>query len=364
MNTLVPLELYFPVYINLLLFLVLFTLMHSGLLKIDDPKNVGFINFSGYLLIVFLILYLGQRPVSGRYFGDMRTYTRYFEWYSSGGQIMGSKDILFHVYMKGLSYVVTLHTFFTITVAMYVLPLYRISKVFFKQYWFYAFVMFVVSFSFYTYGVNGVRNGAATSMFLLAVSYHRNKVIMAILLFVSTSFHKTMFLPTIAFLITYLYNDPKTYLKGWLFCIPLSLVMGSVWISLFSSLGFGDDRLSGYLNAQSAEGTFSSTGFRWDFVFHSAFAVFAGWYFVYKKNYQDKLYFQLLNTYLICNGFWVLVIRANYSNRFAYLSWFMMGLVIIYPFLKQRLFKNHHFMLGKVVVAYFSFTYLMFYLYA
>ncbi|MBQ0733102.1 EpsG family protein [Aquimarina celericrescens] len=364
MNTLVPLELYFPVYINLLLFLAVFTLLHTGILKMEDHRNVTFINISGYILIVFLILYLGQRPLSGRYFGDMRTYTRYFEWYQNGGEILGSKDIFFHMYMKGLSSVVSLHTFFTICAAIYILPLYRVSKKLFNQYWYYAFVMFVVSFSFYTYGVNGIRNGMATSLFLLAISNHKNKVIMGLCFLLSVSFHKTMFLPTIAFLITYLYNNPKTYLKGWLVCIPLSLVMGSVWIALFSSLGFADDRLSGYLTAEVKEGTFASTGFRWDFLFHSAFAVFAGWYFVYKKKYEDKLYFQLLNTYLISNGFWVLVIRANYSNRFAYLSWFMMGLVIIYPFLKERFFRNHHFMLGKVILVYFSFTYLMFYLYS
>ncbi len=359
----VPLELYFAVFINIFLFFVLFTLLHTGLLKMDDPRNIGFINVTGYILIAFLIFYMGQRPVSGRYFGDMRTYTRYFEWYSNGGEILGSKDIFFHVYMKTLSYIVSLHTFFTICAAIYILPLYRISKKLFGQYWYYAFLMFVVSFSFYTYGVNGVRNGMATSLFLLAVSNHRNKIFMGLCMLLSVSFHKTMFLPTIAFLVTYLYNNPKVYLKGWLLCIPLSLVMGGVWISLFSSLGFADDRLSGYLNAQAEEGTFSSTGFRWDFLFHSAFAVFAGWYFVYKKKFVDTLYFQLLNTYLICNGFWVLVIRANYSNRFAYLSWFMMGLVIIYPFLKQKFFKNHHFMIGKVVLVYFSFTYLMYYLY-
>jgi len=94
-------------------------------------------------------------------------------------------------------------------------------------------------------------------------------------------------------------------------------------------------------------------------LFYSAFGVFAGWYFIYKKRFEDPFYNQLLNTYLICNGFWILVIRANYSNRFAYLSWFMMGLVIIYPVLKKQLFKNQHWVIGKIIFAYFLFTYLM-----
>ncbi|WP_299311836.1 EpsG family protein [uncultured Aquimarina sp.] len=363
MNTLVPLEYYFPLYINIFLILVLFTLLHTMLLEINDSKNIVFINFAGIILVTFLILYLGLRPVSGKYFGDMRTYTKYFKWYQSGGAILGSKDVFFHIYMKSLSYIVSAPVFFTVCVAIYIIPLAKISRTLFKEYWYYSFLMFAVSFSFYTYGVNGIRNGAATSLFLLGLSFHRKKVIMGLFFLVSVSFHKTMFLPIIAYTVTHFYNNPKTFLKGWLLCIPMSLVMGGLWISIFSSLGFADDRLSGYLNAEVDAAAFASTGFRWDFLFHSAFAVFAGWYFIYKKNFEDKFYFQLLNTYLICNGFWILVIKANYSNRFAYLSWFMMGLVIIYPFLKKQMFRNQHFMIGKVILIYFSFTYMMYYLY-
>ncbi len=136
--------------------------------------------------------------------------------------------------------------------------------------------------------------------------------------------------------------------------------MGSLWIALFTSLGFGDDRLADYLTPEDAN---VGNSFRWDFLFHSAFAVVAGWYFIYKKKFEDKFYFQLLNTYLICNGFWILVIRADFSNRFAYLSWFMMALVIIYPFLKQNFFKNQHLLIGKIILVYFAFTYFMSYIY-
>jgi len=359
----IPLEYYFSFHINVLLSLVLFTLLHTLVLKVDDPKNIMFINVMGVIILVFLIFFLGQRPVSGRYFGDMKTYNRYFEWYMNGGEILSSKDVFFHIYMKGLSYVVSPSTFFTICVGIYLVPMAKVSKSLFKEYWYYGFLMFIVSFSFFTYGTNGIRNGAATSLFLMGISFYRKKAIMAVFFFLAVSFHKTLFLPIIAYIVTHFYNNPKVFLKGWLACIPLSLALSSVWITLFSSLGFADDRLSGYLTAEVQEGTFASTGFRWDFLFHSAFAVFAGWYFIYKKKFKDELYFKLFNTYLICNGFWILVIKANFSNRFAYLSWFMMGLVIIYPFLKKKTFKNHHFMIGKVVLVYFSFTYLMYYLY-
>ncbi|TPN89131.1 EpsG family protein [Aquimarina algicola] len=363
MNTLVPIELYYPLYINSALFLVLFTLLHTRVLSVNDTKNLTFINFSGYFLLVTLILYLGQRPIHW-FFGDMVNYIVTFDNYRLGEEIGEVNDYGWHVFMKTLATIVSAHTFFTICAFIYIFPMYKVSKSLFGKYWYYCFVMFIVSFSFWTYGVNGMRNGAATSLFLWGISYHRNKVVMGLFFLAATMFHKTLYLPIFAFIVTYFYNDPKVFLKGWLACIPLSLVLGGIFISIFSSLGFGGDgRLSGYLTSQAAEGTFSSTGFRWDFLFHSAFAIFSGWYFIYKKGFKDKLYYQLLNTYLICNGFWILVIKANYSNRFAYLSWFMMALVTIYPFLKQESFKDHHFMIGKVMVAYFSFTYFMYYLY-
>jgi len=363
MGSVISPDMYYPVYINLCLFLVFFTLLHTRMLAIDENKNLTFINVSGYVLLFSLILYIGQRPISV-WFGDMMNYIVTFNEYRFGKEIEEVNDFGWHFFMKSMSTIVSPYTFFTFCSFFYIFPMYKISKFLFKEYWYYSFILFVVSFSFWTYGVNGVRNGIATSIFLWGICYHKNKVVMGLFFLWAVSFHKTLLLPIFAFIITYFYNNPKVFFKGWLFCIPLSLVMGGVWISLFSSLGFGGDgRLSGYLTTQSEAGTFASTGFRWDFLFYSAFPIFAGWYFIYKKSYQDTFYFKLLNTYLICNGFWVLVIKANYSNRFAYLSWFMMALLIIYPFLKERFFKNQHFTIGIVMLAYFSFTYFMYYLY-
>ena len=364
MNTFVPIDWYYPLYLNLCFLLVIFTLFHTLLLKIYDIKNINYINFIGYLLLFFLIFHIGQRPASAD-FGDTINYYRAFVKYQNGGDISPNVgDYGWHVFMKATSQVTSIHTFFTICAFIYIFPMYKVSKEFFKEYWFYAFFMFIISFSFWTYGVNGMRNGAACSFFLWGLCYHKKKVLMGVLFLFATFFHKTALLPIFAFLLTYLYNNPKTYFKAWLACIPLSLVLGSVFIVIFSSIGFGDDdRLSGYLTSQAEEGTFANTGFRWDFLFHSSFAVFAGWYFVIKRKFKDEIYFRLLNTYLTCNGFWILIINANYSNRFAYLSWFMMAIVIIYPPLKERFFKNQHVMIGMIMVAYFSFTYFMYYLF-
>ncbi|MAO16328.1 EpsG family protein [Muricauda ruestringensis] len=363
MFSFVPLESYYPLYINICLLLVIFTLFHTWVLKMDNHVNLVFTNIAGGGLLLFITLYIGQREISGIYFGDTINYARAYQKYALGGELNEEGDLGWNIFMKFIASYASISTFFTIIAFLYIFPLYKISVTYFNQYWYYAFIMFLVSFSFWTYGVNGIRNGTACSLFLWGLCYERKKVVMALFFFLAISFHKTLLLPIIAYLVTYIYNNPKFFFYGWVLCIPLSLVAGGFWINLFSSLGFGDDRLSGYLTSAPADGTFSNTGFRWDFLFHSAFAVFAGWYFVLKRKFQDTTYNKLLITYLICNGFWILVITANFSNRFAYLSWFMMAIVIIYPLLKKQFFANQHFIIGKILSIYFSFTYLMFYLY-
>ena len=357
-----PLKYYFDVFIYFCLFLVVANLLHAYTLRLNDEKNLKFLRTTGLLLLILTVFYLGLRPINGRVFGDMGHYSRYFISYANGDPVTTEKDVLFHYYIKILSYMVGAHSFFLITAALYVLPLYFISKKHFKAYWFYPFLMFIVSFSFYTYGTNGIRNGVATSLFLWGLCYPNKKLIMGMFFLISALCHKSQLLPIMAYGLTLIYNNPKTYLKIWIFAIPLSLLLGSVFITIFTSLGFGDDRLAGYLTGEYVDSEIK-TGFRWDFIFYSAFPVFAGWYFIFKKGFQDQFYNQLFNTYLICNTFWIFVIRANFSNRFAYLSWFLMAIVIIYPILKKSFYKNQQLVIAKIVTAYFLFTFLMYFLY-
>lgn len=361
----VPLDIYYKVYLNVSLIVVIFTLFHTYVLKINNEKNIIYTNNMGYFFLVLTIIYMGFRPVSGKYFGDMLTYNKKFLLYASGAPINTTQDLFFEVYMKFCSYFLSVRYFFLLCVIIYIIPLYRVSKAYFGKYWFYAFLMFTVSFSFWTYGTNGIRNGIATSLFLLGLSFYNKKKFWLIFFIVlSFQIHNSLMLPALALVASQVYSKSKTYLIFWLLTIPLSITMGSVWESLFSSLGLGDDRLTGYLSGAEYEDTsFSSTGFRYDFLVYSAAAVFTGWYFIFKKKFNDPIYIHIYNTYLICNAFWILVIKASFSNRFAYLSWFLMGLVIIYPFLKKDFFTNHHLLVGKVLTVYFMFTYFMEFLY-
>ncbi|HJS00828.1 MAG TPA: EpsG family protein [Flavobacterium sp.] len=337
--------------------IVLITFLRSKSSAITHSKTIKFNQILAVLVLVFTIVYMGFRPISGRYFGDMGMYAHSFGRYQMGRPLELTGDVFFNTFMKFCSAIMTVEMFFLVCTLLYVLPLWLACKKWFKEYHFYAFLALVTSFSFWAYGTNGIRNGIATSVFLFAIS--RDKMLYKVLfLMLAFGVHKSILIPTVALGLTYFYADPKKYFFAWLLCIPVSLVSGSFWEGLFAGL-IEDDRTS-YLTAGNVNGdNFSSTGFRWDFLIYSASAVYCAFFFIFKKEFQDKKYNQLVCVYLIANAFWILVIRANFSNRFAYLSWFLMGIVIVYPFLTKIQLKNQHRILGLVLLAYFGFTFLM-----
>jgi len=351
----IPINFYTPLYYHIILIVTLITFLHSQRMTFSDSRNLNYIKVGGFFLFWFVLLYMGLRPIHG-VFVDMTTYARGFERYKAGEPILSDKDFLFHLFVKGSSTILNIHAYFFICAVLYVVPLYLICKKWFKQYWFYAFLMLVGSFSFWAYGTNGIRNGIATSLFLLAISREK-KVFQILWLLVSVNFHASMYLPAIGFVITWFYNKPYGFFYFWLAAIPLSLAAPGLWENIFATL-VEDERVE-YLTTEAAKDRFRSIGFRWDFLLYSVTGVFAGWYYIFKKKITDKTYLQLFNVFLFANAIWILVIRASYSNRFAYLSWFMLALVIVYPWLKHYFEKKQHQKLGWIILAYFAFTYFM-----
>ncbi|MDG2431246.1 EpsG family protein [Flavobacterium sp.] len=354
----IPIEYYNLFYYNFLLLIVLFTWINAFGTPITAIKNLKNKHILGYFILIVIIVYMGFRPISF-VFGDMGAYSRSFASFADGIPLGLGGDLGFNFFMMLCAKVMTVNFFFFVCSSLYILPLYLASKKLFQEYWFYSFFILICSFSFWSYGTNGIRNGLATSIMLLALAYSNKKIVMVALMFVAISFHKSLALPVAAYLFTLFFKDSKKILYFWILCIPISIAAGGFFESLFASLGFDDERISYLTSGNINNDDFSSTGFRWDFLIYSALPVYAGWYFIFKRKYKDIMYAQLFNIYLITNGFWILVIRANFSNRFAYLSWFMMGIVIIYPLLKKQFFKNQHKVLGTVLALYFSFTYIM-----
>jgi len=312
-------------------------------------------------LILFLVItiYMGLRPISGKYFGDMGTYKRYFENYAEGREIQVTRDVFWNVFMKFCSVSMNIKTFFLLCAFLYITPLYLACKKWLNRNNYVLFLMLIASFSFWAYGTNGIRNGIATSFFIYALSFNKRVVLKYLILLLSFSIHASLIIPISALVISTLYKNTKHFFLGWLLVIPLSLILGGFWESLFASIGFGDDRLSYLTQGNINNDDFAYTGFRWDFLIYSSLAILYGWFYILKKNFQDGIYIQIFNIYIIANAFWILVIRANFSNRFAYLSWFLMAVVIFYPLFKKKFFAKQNYVLAFSIFIYFGFTYFM-----
>lgn len=359
MISFIPLKYYEAYFINFLLIITLVVYLKTQVYELTNKENLRGNNFLGIFLLIIVVFYAGLRPISFA-FGDMGIYARLYEDFQENNFIEIRGDFLFYFFIKACSKIMSPEIFFLICMFIYTYPLYLVSKRLFKEYWFYAFFMLIVSVSFWSYGTNGIRNGLATSIFLLAIT-QKNKKILLLLLIATVNIHQSLVIVVVIYLITTYFKNTKFIFIFWLLSIPLSLILGGVLETFFLSAGFdGGDKLEGYLSVnEEYQESFSKTGFRWDFLIYSSTGVLAGLYFIFKKQLEDTFYTHLFNLFLLTNAVWIIVIRANFSNRFAYLSWFMLGIVIIYPLLKYKFFQNQNKIIGNIILFYFSITYLL-----
>ena len=196
----IPLPYYYDIYLNLVFFVVICILVHTFTLSGYEKKVFALNRAISFFLLVFLIVFIGLRPVSGLYFVDMSTYASSFELYKSGMPLYTEGDIGFDLFMFTLAKLGSIDLFFALCAVLYILPLYIASKIWFPKYYLFAFIMLLASFSFYTYGVNGMRNGIATSLFILGVALNKKRVLMVIVLLIAMSIHQSMKLPILAFI--------------------------------------------------------------------------------------------------------------------------------------------------------------------
>lgn len=357
----IPASEYAAIYFHLLLIVTLYMYWQSRVYFIEQVETVKVSQNLGYILLVFIMFYMGTRPISW-VFGDMTAYAEGFNKLKLAPNLPMKREVFFGEFTRFCAGIMSAESYFFLIDILYIVPCYFFAKKYFSDYWFIPFLMMVGSFSFWSFGTNGIRNGMATSLFILAlIFYEKQKWLMYLIMGVAYGFHHSLMIPIGAFIASGLYKNPKIYLYIWLAAIPLSLFAGGFWETFFGSLGIGDERVNQYLTQNKEfQDQMSDTGFRWDFVLYSGFAVFAGYYYIIKRGFQDQFYTHLWGTYMIANAFWILVIRANFSNRFAYLSWFLMAIVIAYPLFKVKFWPEHYKIVGRIFLAYYLFTYFMF----
>lgn len=314
-------------------------------------------NASSIILAIIVFLFIGFRPLSGA-FVDMMNYATYYsarQQYIKGGFEFdpNSTNFIFDNLFNYLSlnyYEIII--FFVIIALIYVFCIFFALKKIYPNDLFYALVVYLGAFSTFSYGTNGIKAGAAASIFLLVFAYYKKPIIAALFLFLSLGFHHSMILPIVAFLLAYFVRNPKFYFYGWIFCLVMAIFHVTAFQELFGNL---TDEGSEYLLAdEDAWG--GRKGFRWDFVLYVLPALYIGWWTIYKHKVSDCLFQLLLCTFLTVNGAWMLCMYMPYNNRLAYLSWFILPVIYIYPFMKFKLQENQYKLLNYIAGMYISFS--------
>ncbi len=322
-----------------------------------------------FLFVILFIYIVGLRPVS-YHFGDTTNYAENYRLMRLSSRVPSWHDggeWLFNWIMFKCSKIMRVNYFFLIVEILYVVPIYFACRRLIKQNQTLLLLFCFGAFSFFSFGTNGIRNGAACSLVILAITYIQgnisNKIICVILCFSAYFIHHSTALPILAMWFTYFFPRTKPMFYFWIFSIFISYYFGGIISDFFASIGF-DERMTNYITGAELEDEmkqFSKTGFRWDFLLYSSMPILMGWYIIFKRMIKvDLNYILLLGVYIYSNAFWVMVIRASYSNRFAYLSWFIYPLVLAYPLLKFPIWKKKQGLrTGLILMAHFGFTFVM-----
>lgn len=362
----VPASFYHPIFLYLVLVLTIVACCRTNPMSfrlIDRPRSWVSV-IPAFLLCLLLAIFIGNRPISGYYFSDTSNYAQMFYLMKANLSLPGDDgEWIWNQFMYFCAHRMDVSQYLTIICLGYFgFTLWACQRFAPNNVW--IMVLFnLAAFSFFTYGTNGIRNGLACTITLVAISYlvakKRNLVMACTLAFVAINIHRTVSLPLLmAFVSSFGIKSFKVAYTFWILSILISLVAGSAVTSFFAGLGF-DDRVS-YLQEEASSEMFSHTGFRWDFLLYSMMPIVLGYYIVMRRGIRNATYEFLLNTYTLSNAFWVMVIRANYSNRFAYLSWFMYPIVLAYPLLKMNVWdKRQGEALSLIMFMHAAFTWFM-----
>ena len=323
-----------------------------------------------FLLTVILIIYIGLRPIRGRFFGDMAMYHHVWRLVDESSLATNlfesNREWFFQFIMVSSKRIVPEPQFFflLVDVIYFGCHFWACKKLLWENVWL-AVLFTFFSFQFFTFGTNGLRNGMGCSLMLVSIAYFADRtkkgyIIGLLFIILALGCHRSVLIPTVAMLIsTFFFKDIKYPISIWLFCILLSLFAGNYFQNLFIGIGL-DQRMSTYSSVSERTMTkFSHIGFRWDFLLYSSMPIVLAWFARYRGIINKTFYF-LANTYIIANSFWVLVCRVAYSNRFAYLSWFLYALVIAYGVVRVPIWEKQDKNAGWILLGHSAFTMIMF----
>lgn len=313
------------------------------------------------VLTVILVFFIGLRPLS-YVFVDMVNYNSHysviqgetfeFTWETTNFIF----DNIYHAFAANS---VPITYFFLLIAAIYFICLHIACSKLFPRDTLLALLVYLGAFSTFSYGTNGIKAGAAASIFLLAIAYRKTIWLSVLFAVISLGFHHSMAMPIAAYVMTFFVKKRQYYFYIWLGC----LLAAALHITWFQSLmaGYADESGASYLQVTVEEKSVS--GFRPDFILYSAVPIFLGYRLTKKFQIESRTYDFIWCLYTMTNGLWLLCTYAEYTNRIAYLSWLIYPFVLIYPFLNIRWHNRQYTYLKYAIWGHLGFTLFMSFIY-
>lgn len=363
-----------PYYLSIYMFVVMMLTINKFLELYPSSGYMVLYRRDSYMAMIifsiFFVLFYGFRPIS-IYFGDTVNYNASYKIFQTYGTVGGdlptelNSDWLFNWTMFYFAQVFDIQAFFVVVQYFYIVMMFNGCRKLDSHHGATLMLLCVGAFSFYGFAVNGIRNGVACSFVIMAIaSVCKGERIWPIVLsFIAISCHKSTALPLACMFFTYFVRNPKYMFSVWLGTIVISLLLGDSIANLISLISY-DERLS-ELALKGDEvadewGESLDNRFRWDFLLYSSMPILLGWYTLFVRKVYNNTYLILLGTYIYANSFWVIVIRDLFSNRYAYLSWFIYPIVLAYPLFNLPVFKkNHSQKTAWILLGHFGFTAIM-----
>lgn len=216
----------------------------------------------------------------------------------------------------------------------YCIAYYFIAQKYFPYRYAGYFILLVVgSMGFVSYGSNTIRAGFGLAILMFAYS-SRNQLLSILLMCIAVGCNMPMLIPIMGFLMArYIIKKDRWCEYIWFFFLVITATT-SVVSDIMTLAGGLDARADEFADADSIDYDYN-VGFRFDFILYSLAPVFFVKKSMSRMIIDDSKYHTLYRTYMLVNALWLLLIRVPFTDRFAYLSWFMIPFLILYPVLNS-----------------------------
>lgn len=318
-----------------ILFSLFITIIVSVFVYVNKPKRNKLNKYTvTYLSALVIALLFGFRGVNiGT---DTPNYIYNYEYKFVPMQTFEyNKDILWDFVNYILSRFTedTIVLFSLVALGYVFLPLIGLKKIL-NENILYFYLFFIISPNFFLFGANGIRNGLAASLFLFSFRYYKNYK-QWIILIISSLIHLSLLIPLSFYFISRYFRNIKLVL----FIYLILLIFTMLGLKFINYIPLEFSRLDAFINIDRGAKSQKILNIPINFLTYSIGPIIISSYFILKKKLYDEFFLRISITYILSSCVYIAAFDLDFAVRFAYLSEFLMPLVVVYPFIKFKIIK-------------------------